>query len=298
MKNSSVHNQDEFLQHRKNQESDFFEFADDENPLSSLLTIEFNITELCNRVCVFCPRHDPEVYPNQNINMTVETAETIAKNLSNASYRGKISFSGFGESFLNKKFTDILSVMRKHLKNNLIECNTNGDRLSKEYAKKLFESGLNILYINLYDGIEQIEHFEKIMLDAKISKKKYKFRSHYSKKDDYGLKLNNRGGNVTWLNIDKEDIEDLKGKPCHYPFYKMFVDWNGDVLLCCSDWGKEVRVGNLVESALLDVWFGDKLKKIRQKLSIGDRSSSPCNKCSVNGQLFGKESFDIINEYY
>ena len=28
--------------------------------------IEFSITDLCNRVCEFCPRVDPEVYPNNN----------------------------------------------------------------------------------------------------------------------------------------------------------------------------------------------------------------------------------------
>ena len=52
---------------------------------------------------------------------------------------------------------------------------------------------------------------------------------HYSQ-DDYGLFINNRGGNIDWLGFDESDIESLKGKPCHYPFYKLFVDYNGDVL--------------------------------------------------------------------
>jgi hypothetical protein len=25
---------------------------------------------------------------------------------------------------------------------------------------------------------------------------------------------------------------------------------------------------------------------------------SPCNKCSVDGSLFGKQSFDLVKEYY
>ena len=28
--------------------------------------IDINITELCNRKCVFCPRINPEIYPNLN----------------------------------------------------------------------------------------------------------------------------------------------------------------------------------------------------------------------------------------
>jgi len=288
-------NKTDFLNHRINQEKEFFNKVDSDNPLSSILTIELNTTELCNRTCVFCPRYNPEVYPNRNLNMSVEDAESIAKNLSNHNYKGKISYSGYSENFINKKFVDIISVMRKHLKDNLFECNTNGDFLKKEKIGKFFESGLDLLYINLYDGIEQREKFEDIMSD--IDDSKYKYRAHYSQ-DDYGLFVNNRGGNIDWLGFDESDIESLKGKPCHYPFYKLFVDWNGDVLFCSNDWGKEIIVGNLVKEKLFDVWFSDKMYEIRKKLSKGDRDFSPCKNCSVNGQLFGETSFKIINEYY
>lgn len=290
-----LHDKDTFLQHRKNQESKHFDSVDTTSLLSSILTVELNITELCNRTCIFCPRHDSKVYPNRNLNMSVETAEIIAKNLSNFNYKGKISYSGYSENFLNKKFVDIISVMRKYLTDNLFECNTNGDFLKKESIGEFFESGLDLLYINLYDGIEQKEKFEDIMSD--IDDSKYKYRAHYSQ-DDYGLFINNRGGNITWLGFDESDIESLKGKPCYYPFYKMFVDWDGDVMFCSNDWGKEIVVGNLVKDTLYNVWFSDKMYDIRKKLSVGDRSHSPCNKCSVNGQIFGKKSFDIINEYY
>ena len=125
-------NKEKFLKHRKKQEQNFFNKVDVSNPLSSILTIELNTTELCNRTCIFCPRHDSEVYPNRNLNMSVEDAEVIAINLSNHDYKGKISYSGYSENFLNKKFIDIISVMRKHLPDNLFECNTNGDFLKKE----------------------------------------------------------------------------------------------------------------------------------------------------------------------
>jgi len=286
---------EQFLQYRQKQEQEFFDKVDSSNPLNSILTIEFNTTELCNRTCVFCPRHDSKVYPNRNLNMSAEDAESIAINLSNHDYKGKISYSGYSENFLNKKFVDIISVMRKHLTDNLFECNTNGDFLKKETIGDFFDNGLDLLYINLYDGIEQIEEFDKIM--SNIDKTKYKYRAHYSQ-DDYGLYINNRGGNIDWLGFDESDIESLKGKPCHYPFYKLFVDWNGDVLFCANDWGKEIIIGNLVKEKLYDVWFSDKMYEIRNKLKRGIRDFSPCKNCSVNGQLFGEKSFNIINEYY
>ena len=97
---------------------------------------------------------------------------------------------------------------------------------------------------------------------------------------------------------DEDEVENLKGSKCYYPYYKMFVDWNGDVLFCSNDWGREIIIGNLLKQSLYDVWMSDKMKEIRDRLSKGDRSSSPCNKCSVGGTLFGQPSFDLINEYY
>lgn len=286
-------NKDTFLEHRKKQEQAFMEQIDPSNPLSSLLTVEVNTTELCNRKCVFCPRFDKDVYPNRNLNMTVETAELIGKNLSINNYKGKISFSGFSENFINKKFVDIVAKLREYLPDSLFECNTNGDFLTEDYGRRLYDAGLNLLYINLYDGIDQIEKFDKIM--KPFDREKYKYRAHYSQAD-YGLNINNRGGSITWLGMDEQSVEELKGKPCHYPFYKMFVDWNGDVIFCSNDWQKEIIVGNMTKQTLEEVWLGDKLNEERKRLIKGDRSKSPCNKCSVNGQLFGKPSFEILKK--
>lgn len=286
-------NKDTFLEHRKKQEKAFMEQIDTSNPLSSLLTVEINTTELCNRKCVFCPRFDKDVYPNRNLNMTVETAELIGKNLSTNNYKGKISFSGFSENFINKKFVDIVAKLREYLPDSLFECNTNGDFVTENYAQRLYDAGLNLLYINLYDGIDQIEKFDKIM--KPFNREKYKYRAHYSQAD-YGLNLNNRGGSITWLGMDEQSVEELEGKPCHYPFYKMFVDWNGDVIFCSNDWQKEIKVGNMTRQTLEEVWLGEKLNIERRRLIKGDRSKSPCNKCSVNGQLFGKPSFEILKK--
>ena len=167
-------NKDTFLDHRKEQEKLHFDNVDTSNPLSSLLTVEINTTELCNRTCVFCPRHDKNVYPNRNLNMSLETARLIAHNLSLDNYKGKISYSGFSENLLNKKFADIIRILKDKLPETTAECNTNGDRLTPQYAKQLFDSGLDLLYINLYDGIDQIEKFDKIMKD--IDRSKYKYR--------------------------------------------------------------------------------------------------------------------------
>ena len=290
----------DFLEHRREQEKKHWDKKHNgSKPLDSILTIEVNTTELCNRTCVFCPRHDPTVFPNRNLHLTVKGAETIAEELAEENYNGKISFSGFGENLLNPDFVEIVKTFRTALPYATLECNTNGDKLTDKYLRDLIHyAGLDLIYINLYDGPEQMEHFDSIILWAEIRPDQYKFRMHWGDFEKHGLILNNRSGVIDWVGIEETNIKSLQGKPCHYPFYKMFVDWNGDVLFCSNDWGREHVVGNLLQQSLHDVWFSKPMNKIRKRLMKGDRTHSPCNKCSVDGSLFGKPSYELIEEYY
>ena len=43
--------------------------------------------------------------------MTVKGAEVIAEELANNSFRGKVSFSGFGENLLNPQFPEIVKAI-------------------------------------------------------------------------------------------------------------------------------------------------------------------------------------------
>ena len=43
--------------------------------------VELNVNELCNRTCIFCPRHDTKLYPNQNLHMEIDLAKELALQL-------------------------------------------------------------------------------------------------------------------------------------------------------------------------------------------------------------------------
>ena len=113
----------DFLDHRRLQEKKHWsKKLKDGQPLDSILTIEINTTELCNRTCVFCPRHDPTVFPNRNLHLTVKGAQTIAEELGENQYNGKISFSGFGENLLNPNFIEIVKEFHFALPTATLEC--------------------------------------------------------------------------------------------------------------------------------------------------------------------------------
>ena len=89
--------------------------ADIHNPLLlGLATVEINPTELCNRTCSFCPRSDPEVYPNRKLHMTIELADTLSEQLHKANFTGDIHITGWGEPLLNPDILEIISKFNIH----------------------------------------------------------------------------------------------------------------------------------------------------------------------------------------
>jgi MoaA/NifB/PqqE/SkfB family radical SAM enzyme len=259
---------------------------DKSNPkLLGLSVVEINPTELCNRTCSFCPRSDPEIYPNSNFNMTVETVKILKDQLASAGYRGDVHITGYGEPLLNNDILEIISVLSKSFHTELI---TNGDRLVKGAIthKQLKFSGLNLLIVDCYDGPNHVKTMYELLKNCNIP---FRIRDHH---DDGTEKLiglynfNNRGG----IFSPKETF-----RPCWLPFYKAFVDWNGNVGLCCNDWArKQKSFGNIHKRSFDEIWMSDEFSLVRSKLEKGLRKQLPaCQNCDTNGTMQGYESVAV-----
>ena len=291
---------DPHLEHRRLQES----FCSDQSeslatPLKSILTIELNITELCNRKCVFCPRVDPNIYPNRNLNMDISIIEKLVEEVGNYGIFPRFSFSGFGEPVLHKQLTKFVQVINTKLPQHTIEINTNGDRLTPVLITGLFDAGLTYLYVNLYDWPEQIPHFENLMKVANVDPARFHLRPHWTGGDsDFGLALNNRAGSVNSPTINLFPLSEKIDRRCNYPFYKLLLDWNGDVIFCSNDWGREKIIANFSQLSLSEIWLHPEFVDIRKRLVVGDRGCSPCNKCNVNGLITGNESVNVLMKHY
>ena len=252
----------------------------DEVPLFSF--VELNINELCNRTCIFCPRHDPKEYPNQNLHMNLDLAELIANQLNDLGFDGVVNISGTGEATLTKHLVNIVKKFGD--KNIHVEIVTNGDRLKPKLIKKLYSVGLKQLVVSMYDGPEQVDYFDSLFKDCGIQKELYTLRDRwYDEQEDYGLIYTNRAGSLG------TKLSSSEKRPCYYPHYALYIDWNGDVLLCCQDmYNRTIKFGNVKNTPIFDIWTDKKLMKYRKKLKEGDRSESPCNNCNANGLIFGQ----------
>ena len=253
--------------------------------------IDINATELCNRTCVFCPRVDPKEYPNQNLQMSITLAKKIADELNEINYKGGVVFSGYSEPLLNP---DIQSIIRQFGKKIHTEVVTNGDPLNEKMISGLYDSGLDVLIVSLYDGPHQIEQFKDLFSAIGIGEEKYMLRDRwYDVEEDYGVKLTNRSGTIKAGN--QQTVDPMKH--CYYTHYSMMVDWNGDVMLCVQDWNKKVKFGNLNSNSLLEVWQSHNIEKYRRMLGKGFRKLEPCERCNVNGTLHGYNHIELWEKY-
>jgi len=83
------------------------------------------------------------------------------------------------------------------------------------------------------------------------------------------------------------EVRDEEGRVCGYECLTAMqtCEWgrsaairaNGDIGLCCQDYGDTVRIGNVFEANFWELWWSETYRKIRE--SIGQRRLPICRTC-------------------
>ena len=260
--------------------------------------VEISESGTCNRKCSFCPRSDPSykdvkefINPKLHLKLCVE--------LENYKFKGTIRYSGFVEPLLDKNIFNLLKDAKNINPLVNLEMVTNGDVLNISRLKKLFNNGLDRLFVSVYDGIDDVKKFIKIRHDCGLNEKQVVIRDRsLSSKQDFGLTISNRAGMLKNAEHKILPLKKSLNHPCYYPSYTFFMDYNGDVLMCAHDWGKKRILGNLNKSSFFDIWMSQLSHESRKKLNSGDRKFNPCNVCDVHGTLIGEKHSKAWDEYY
>lgn len=246
------------------------------NPkLLGLVVLEISPTDLCNRTCSFCPRHDPDIYPNQNLNMSVETARVLSEQLKANSFAGYICIAGYGEPLLNPRINEVISELNYHY----LELITNGDPIlkGKFTIPELMEAGISRILLSDYDNNPELKTLAETYKNVRVRHYIDDGKDHF---DDYSF--SNRAG-ALW------SIDEPIQRACYIPSYKAMVEWNGDVLLCSHDWSKKTVFGNVHEKDISEIWMSEPFANMRRELFKGNRHKfDACSKCTVNGTIMGK----------
>ncbi|RLD64018.1 MAG: hypothetical protein DRJ01_02105 [Bacteroidetes bacterium] len=233
--------------------------------------IELNLLNYCNRSCSFCP----SIVPATKKEMSPLTYLSVILQLRNMGFEGLLSFSGFSEPTLHTDLYYYIDMKNKFIPNAHLTMNTNGDFLTDDIIDLLFKKGIDDICISVYEK-ETLKKFDNKRI-IEYNNKRLVFKDRFSNEDF----VNNRAGSLFSIEKPLKNI-------CYYPYYSIYVDYNGDILFCPHDYNKTIVLGNILNNdSLLDTWNGKEINKIR-----GNRNHLPCSNCDVLGDLMGKEHYE------
>jgi len=263
----------------------------DKFPLFSWL--ELSTIDVCNRSCIFCPKSDDNIAPNQpHAILPPVLYKKMAAELSDLKYRGTVMLAGYGEPMLHPRLDDLISTFSAVCNT---EITTNGDVLNVSRIQGMLSAGIGKIIVSMYDGPEQQEYFKSLFEKANAPKDAYILRDRWYDADaDYGIKLTNRGGTISAGDQGEVDSNHA----CYYPHYMMMIDWNGDCFLCPHDWNRRKRSGNAMLQPIIEIWNSKMLRQYRSRLASGKRNLSPCNNCNADGTLVGEKHAACWTSYY
>jgi MoaA/NifB/PqqE/SkfB family radical SAM enzyme len=202
-----------------------------------------------------------------------------------------IALCGLGEPMLNRHAADFVAQVRAadfH-----VTMSSNGSLLDEAKGRSLLDAGLQEIYINVgdegddYDEVYQLP-FERtlenvvrfneqaegrcevtiVLVDFRESPDHIARMKQYW--TDHGIKhvhsyeIMNRGGSLFVDHMQYEQYAELakataqlEGRVgtalCGAPFGYLFIGYDGQYYLCCSDWEKQAPMGSIFDTSFLGV---------------------------------------------
>lgn len=223
-----------------------------------------------------------------------------------------ISLCGLGEPLLNKHLPDYIRAVREAGFRCTIS--SNAALLDERRARAVLDAGLQAIYINVGDIDGSYEDVYKlpfpktrdnivrfvelagdrcevciVLVDYKEDPEHVAAMREYW--GAYGIstfqefEIMNRGGSLFVDHMQYESfpeqaaaqrlLRDGDATPlCGAPFAYLFVGYDSNYYLCCSDWEKKAPVGSIFDDSFMDV-AGAKLRHIADRQTV-------CRSCNLD----------------
>jgi 7-cyano-7-deazaguanine synthase in queuosine biosynthesis/organic radical activating enzyme len=303
--------------------------------LRYLKQIDINLTDLCNKTCSFCPRHSPEVYPNNNQHMSVELFEKVIQECLEVGYDKDILLCGRGEPATHREYKKILELLH-HPDRTWKTCLTSNGYKIEEYWD-LYTNNFDNIILNTYSTKEEYdERVEKygwkLNTSGRLGDQKNQIYNleHYYKPDMHedgkavsvkdvndakmgtpysGFKLPS-ADNAWKLNFNSRcGLQDeVKENPyvtwgCTHALDFLFLNFDGKIHMCCNDWGdgggkNQTVVGDFTKNNIFQQYRRSKKRaKINHALLNGRRHMiEACSNCDVNNKKEDAKAKKLIRE--
>ena len=301
-------------------------------PLPSPFVIQVEPSGFCNLKCVFCPVNDEHVQTYlKKDTMALQTFQNMTDQCAHFPQTIKVlRFIGIGEPMLNKKLPEMIAYAKQSDAFHTIEVTTNGTLLKPELSDRLIQAGLDVLKISL-EAIDDGRFYEISGVNVSVEKIKGNIRYFYENRRDCVVYIKTTDAAVKG-EIEKQAFFTEYGVICNYifvenvtniwpeynvktaqrnktrygrneshekpvcvqPFKLLSVTADGEVFPCCADWKRQLSLGNLHDTPLLEIWRGSKLLQLRLSLLKGNHNT-PCSVCDFQ-KVSENDSIDCAKE--
>lgn len=282
--------------------------------------VQIEASQGCNLGCDFCGIHAIGYQKKSRGTdlMSVETAESIAKQMKALKWNPRIEFAMHGEPTMHPAMDVLIATFRKHLPRAFIMVTSNGGGLLggdvRGKVAGMFDAGLNTLTLDNYQSVNIVPKIVQKLIGITHDEAfpdNHTFHPNGDGRGAVDLRFypqdktlsphsRHRGrailivqdisvaedGNHSHLNNHAGSAAPLdfskNDQRCAKPFREMSIRWDGNVAVCCNDWPGYYRCGNVVNDGLDKVWNSAAFNAAREALYHGRRDLvGPCNGCNA-----------------
>lgn len=265
--------------------------------LSFPFVVQVEATNDCMLNCIMCARFQLREKTGY---MTLELFRKIVDECSRHYSFGELLFSGMGEPLLHPQIFEMIRLA-KNAGIPKVRLTTNAVLLTRPNTLKILEdSGLDQISLSLdaltertYETVKMSSHFRTVQCNIfhfldqrrKLGRWKPFVNLHILKMKETASELN--GFIKKWSpllgqgdHILLKDVHTFAGQvkdrrlpeqicrrrrfPCRQLWRFLYVSWNGDVMPCCMDVCRSMRLGSLQETPIEALWNTPLLKTIRE----------------------------------
>ncbi len=261
-------------------------------PPISLNSLSIEITNRCNLRCKMCVSHGEGLDAGQAKDMPpfmeLDFFEDIISQYKRIASDRKIVAPQFqGESLVNRQFLDFCRILQNA--GLPFSFTTNATLLTPEISRELLAmscfSGINFSIDGVkpetFEAIRIGASYEKVMSNVETFLALAKSCPHVRTSVSFTMQQENRGEIEEFINLWARRVDVLnfntrcvKGRPelclwrparfyCHDLFHFMIVLTDGSVVPCCRDYLYTLKMGDLHEQTLEEVWMGERYMSMR-----------------------------------
>lgn len=224
----------------------------------------------CNNRCPFCVQR----FQNKPLGiMTWDVYCRTIDNLVELGYNGRVALVVSNEPLLDETLIEKLKYAKGKSQRLFMDITSNGRLLTPDYLDKLFEAGLDNINVDDYRS-DRDKFPDKLSGDLEAV--------HNAYYNNPKINIRTRRTDEKWPNYAGNIPQDFNPDDygfCNFPFRKLVVAYNGDILQCCDDFMYDTCFGNVMNEDLLDCWNKEEFNKIRLSL-LENKRIGMCARCN------------------